>query len=150
MNADRIGFDHHLAAILRTHSTACHHVLNLGERGLHVFDHRAHEIARRQRAIGLIAAIGEYLVTFAALHEALERLRITVQLTPASSVALPFAPRDLYPLDANDDPLGASGNVEASQRGFNTGVVYFRVDEPAFGTLLEHGPNAVREAAAEG
>ena len=62
MNADRIGFDHHLAAILRTHSTACHHVLNLGERGLHVFDHRAHEIARRQRAIGLIAAIGEYLV----------------------------------------------------------------------------------------
>jgi len=24
------------------------------------------------------------------------------------------------------------------------------LDEPAFGTLLEHGPNAVREAAAEG
>jgi hypothetical protein len=82
------------------------------------------------------SAIGEYLVTFAALHEALERLRITVRLTPASFVALPFAPRDLYPLDANDDPLGASGNVEASQRGFNTGVVYFRVVEPAFGNVL--------------
>ncbi len=86
--------------------------------------------------IVISSAIGEYLVTFNTLHEALERLRITVRLTPARSVALPFAPRDLYPLDDNDDPLGASGNVEASQRGFNTGVVYFRVDEPAFGNVL--------------
>ncbi len=86
--------------------------------------------------IVISSAIGEYLVTFNTLHEALERLRITVRLTPARSVALPFAPRDLYPLDDNDDPLGASGNVEASQRGFNTDVVYFRVDEPAFGNVL--------------
>jgi len=82
------------------------------------------------------SAIGEHLVTFTTLHEALERLRITVRLTPDSLVALPFAPRDLYPLDADNNALGAVGNVEAVQRGLNTGVLYFRIDEPAFGNVL--------------
>jgi hypothetical protein len=44
---------------------------------------------------------------------------------------VPFMPRDLYPLDANDDPLGAIGHVEAAQRGLNSGLLYFRIDEPA-------------------
>jgi hypothetical protein len=82
------------------------------------------------------SAVGEHLVIVRTIHEALERLRITVRLTPASPVTLPFAPRDLYPIDADDNPLGAAGSVEASQRGFNTGIVYFRIDEPAFGNVL--------------
>ena len=49
---------------------------------------------------------------------------------------LPFAPRDLYPLGRNDDPLRAHGVVEAEQRGINTGLLYFRIDEPAFGNVL--------------
>ena len=32
--------------------------------------------------------------------------------------------------------LGARGNVEAAQRGMSAGLVYFRVDEPAFGSVL--------------
>ncbi|WP_260596635.1 hypothetical protein [Sphingomonas endolithica] len=57
-------------------------------------------------------------------------------LTPAVPLLMPFSPRDLYPLDANDDPLGAHGTIEATQRRLNTAFIYFRLDEPAFGNVL--------------
>lgn len=82
------------------------------------------------------SALGEHIVAFSIGGDALEHLRMTVSLIPATSLLLPFVPRDLYPLDANDDPLGAIGQVEAGQRGLNAGVVYFRIDEPAFGNVL--------------
>ncbi|WP_231478361.1 hypothetical protein [Sphingomonas sp. UNC305MFCol5.2] len=61
---------------------------------------------------------------------------MTVQFTPAAPLLVPFMPRDLYPLDANDDPLGAVGSIEAAQRGLNSGLLYFRIDQPAFGNIL--------------
>jgi hypothetical protein len=92
----------------------------------------AGEVAR----VALSSALGEHLVIFRTGGEALEHLRMTVQFTPCAPVLLPFLPRDLCPLDAKDDPLGASGIVEAGQRGLNAGVLYFRVEEPAFGNIL--------------
>jgi hypothetical protein len=83
-----------------------------------------------------VSAAGEYLITFTKSPEALERLRITVRLTPTKPVVLPFAPRDIYPLGLDDDPLGAEGKVEATQRGVNAGLLYFRIDKPAFGNVL--------------
>jgi hypothetical protein len=82
------------------------------------------------------SAVGDHVVIFSAGGEALERLRMTVRFTPAAPMVVPFMPRDLYPLDANDDPLGAKGTVEASQRGLNGGVLYFRIAEPGFGNVL--------------
>jgi hypothetical protein len=84
----------------------------------------------------ITSMLGEHIVRFAALREVLEQLRMTVHFTPAVPLLVPFMPRDLYPLDASDDPAGAVGNVEAGQRGVNAGVLYFRVDEPAFGSVL--------------
>ena len=84
----------------------------------------------------LTSTIGEHIVSFRADRDALERLRIVTDFTPARDIVLPFAPRDLYPLGRGDDPLRAKGNVEASQRGINTGLLYFRIDEPAFGNVL--------------
>ncbi|MCC2981041.1 hypothetical protein [Sphingomonas sp. IC4-52] len=86
--------------------------------------------------IEIASAVGTHVVTMERNKDALERLRITVQLTPASDITLPFVPRDLYPLGEGDDPLTAIGNVEAAQRGHNAGLVYFRIDEPAFGNVL--------------
>ncbi|WP_076744582.1 hypothetical protein [Sphingomonas jeddahensis] len=86
--------------------------------------------------IEVTSPTGTHIITFFKSREALERLRITVELTPAATMVLPFAPRDLYPLGINDDPLAARGNVEASQRGLNAGMLYFRIDEPAFGNVL--------------
>ncbi|ODP37752.1 hypothetical protein [Sphingomonas turrisvirgatae] len=79
---------------------------------------------------------GKYEVTVSTSDADLHRLRVCTTLTPSAPLNLPFVPRDLYPLDNNDDPIGASGNVEAAQRGVNSGLVYFRLDEPAFGSVL--------------
>lgn len=82
------------------------------------------------------SAAGTHRIAFFKSKDALERLRITVRFTPAASMTLPFVPRDLYPLGRDDDPLDAHGNVEASQRGHNAALLYFRIDEPAFGNVL--------------
>ena len=75
-------------------------------------------------------------MSFRSAGGALEQLRLTVTFTPATAMLVPFVPRDLYPLGANDDPLGAERNVEAAQRGLNGGVLYFRLEKPAFGNVL--------------
>jgi len=49
---------------------------------------------------------------------------------------IPFIPRDLLPLDNHDNPLGAIGQVEAGQRGLNSALLYFHIDEPRFGAIL--------------
>jgi len=80
--------------------------------------------------------LGEHRIGFRVGGDALEAMRVTACLIPAAPLVMPFAPRDLYPLDARDDPLGAEGKVEAAQRGLNGGVLYFRIDEPGFGNVL--------------
>jgi hypothetical protein len=82
------------------------------------------------------SALGKHQITFRTDGEALEHLRMTVQFTPDAPIVVPFVPRDLYPLDADDDPLEARGAVEAGQRGLNAGILYFRIDTPAFGNIL--------------
>jgi hypothetical protein len=86
--------------------------------------------------IAVTSALGEHLITFRSGGEALEHMRVTTSFTPVAPMLLPFAPRDLYPLDADDDPLAALGHVDARQRGLNSGLVYFGIDEPAFGSVL--------------
>lgn len=80
--------------------------------------------------------VGRHQVTVTLRDADLYRLSVKTVLRPAVSLHLPFQPRDLYPLDADDDPARARGNVEAAQRGVNSGLVYFRLDEPAFGSVL--------------
>jgi hypothetical protein len=82
------------------------------------------------------SALGEHVIVVATPALDLECLRFTVSLTPSEPLVVPFMPRDLYPLDAKDGPTGASGHVEAAQRGPNCGVLYFQLDEPAFGNVL--------------
>jgi hypothetical protein len=92
--------------------------------------------AGESRRLILDSAMGRHSIAVRAAGDALEHIRMTVTLTPSGPTLIPFMPRDLYPLDANDDPLGAVGRVEAAQRGLNTGLIYFRLDEPAFGNVL--------------
>jgi hypothetical protein len=86
--------------------------------------------------IRLSSALGKHCLVFRTGGDALEHLRMTVEFTPAVPMLVPFMPRDLYPLGPNDDPLAAKGRVEARQRGLNSGVLYFRIDEPGFGNVL--------------
>jgi hypothetical protein len=81
-------------------------------------------------------AIGSYTIVLRASTLELGMLRATVELVPAADLLVAFHPRDVYPLDNDDNPLGATGKVEAAQRGVNSGVCYFHLDEPAFGNVL--------------
>jgi hypothetical protein len=82
------------------------------------------------------SAIGRHLVVLKTDGLDLQRLRFRTELTPVSALLLPFLPRDLYPLDAHDDPAGAIGTVEAAQRALNTGLIYFHLDKPELGSVL--------------
>ena len=80
--------------------------------------------------------LGLHVITVDPGQVELHRLRITVALRPSGPLKIPFLPRDLYPLDSQDRPTGASGTVEASQRGVNSGLVYLRIERPQFGSVL--------------
>lgn len=86
--------------------------------------------------IEIESALGRHRLCFTTSGADLHRIRVQVLFTPAEPMRFTHIPRDLYPLDAKDDPTGVKGNVEAAQRGVNAGIVYFRVDEPAFGSAL--------------
>jgi hypothetical protein len=86
--------------------------------------------------VDLEGPMGAQTVRFSVADAELSVLRITTTLTPAAPLLIPFLPRDLYPLGENDDPIGAVGRVEAAQRGLNTGLSYFHLDDPAFGSVL--------------
>lgn len=90
------------------------------------------EIARLE----VTSSLGLHVIAVRAGPHALENVRVTVRLTPEVSTSIPFMPRDLYPLDANDDPLGAGGSIEVGQRGLNVAVAYLHIEEPSFGDVL--------------
>jgi hypothetical protein len=102
------------------------------------FDKVSMKGSRTNQTINIVAhsVLGRHDVIVRYHPSELSRLVATTRLTPSSAVVLPFIPRDLYILDIHDDPAGASGQVEAAQRGLNTGLLYLRSDLPAFGSVL--------------
>lgn len=96
--------------------------------------HRRQDDARAELRIS--SALGRHDVTFQAEESDFALFRATVRFTPDFRVKMPPAPRDLYILDERDDPRGAQGAVLAQQRGPNSGMMFLRVEEPAFGTVL--------------
>jgi hypothetical protein len=84
----------------------------------------------------LESVLGRHDLCFSTTDADLHRLRVRTTFTPAAAMRIPYLPRDLYALDANDDPTRAKGNIEAAQRGCTSGLVYFRFEEPDFGSAL--------------
>ena len=82
------------------------------------------------------SAVGLQTVSLRLDETELPLLRIRTELTPSEPLLVPFLPRDLYVLDDERDPTGAKGRVEAAQRGLNSGVLFFHLDEPAYGSVL--------------
>ena len=90
------------------------------------------EIAR----IRITSGLGAHIVSVKTGARTLPYFRLKTRFTPSAPTRLPFVPRDLYPLDRHDEPLGARGRVHAVQRGLNAGLLYFRVDEPEAGSFF--------------
>ena len=63
-------------------------------------------------------------------------IRVTVTLTPGELLLVPPQPWNVYPLDADDNPLKTKGAVLAAQRGSAAGVLYFTVTKPRVGSFL--------------
>ena len=82
------------------------------------------------------SSVAQHEIGFRVDQSQLPLLRVTHDLTPDFNLLISFLPRDLYVLDNDDDPTGAVGCVEASQRGLNSGLCYFRMTQPQFGTVL--------------
>lgn len=100
------------------------------------------KVAKQRRKRGELlrlqihSPIGTQTVVLRSDDIELTLLRVTTTLTPSVPLLIPYFPRDLYPLGADDDPMAADGVVEAAQRGLNAGLIYFHLDEPAFGSVL--------------
>lgn len=86
--------------------------------------------------IRVSSLLGIHHIALTFHNEAVPVLRVTTSVEPTSPLLTSFVPRDLYPIDAHGDPLRARGKVEAAQRGLNSGAIYFRLEEPAFGSVL--------------
>ena len=92
--------------------------------------------ARTSLTITMDSAQGRHSLTVTTHEDTFPTLRFTAKLIPAARLLVAFQPRDVYPLGHDDDPLAARGKVEAAQRGLNSGLTFFRLDEPAFGSVL--------------
>ncbi|HEX7819750.1 MAG TPA: hypothetical protein VF463_03940 [Sphingobium sp.] len=106
--------------------------LSGGATGLKTRPVRPGEVCRLE----IQSAIGMQTVAFSASTPGLAVLRVTTTLAPATRLLIPYLPRDLYPIGVDDDPLGVVGKVEAAQRGLNSGLIFFHMDDPAFGSIL--------------
>lgn len=103
-----------------------------GEAKVRRAKHAGGELARVQ----IESALGEHEVILEAQTGPLPCLRLASTLRPSAPLLLPQGKRDLYPFDANGDPLGTRGTVEAVQRGLNAGLLYGELADPAFGTFF--------------
>ena len=79
---------------------------------------------------------GQFTIDVSLPASGTPMLRATTTLKPAADLLIPFLPRDLYPLEEAGDPSKTFGTVEAAQRGVNGGVLYFRMQKPAFGNVF--------------
>lgn len=103
-----------------------------GQAEARVLEPEPGEIAR----IRITSALGAHIVGLRSGARTHPYFRVITRFTPAASTKLPFMPRDLYPLDRHDNPLGTRGQIHAAQRGLNAGLLFFRVDQPEAGSFF--------------
>ena len=111
----------------------------LALRTLHASGGLAARVTSKSKTGCVVTAVtpqGAYTVTLTLPQNAVPMLRATTTVKPAADLLIPFLPRDLYPIDNDGDPARTAGTVEAAQRGVNGGVLYFRMQRPAFGNVL--------------
>ncbi len=92
--------------------------------------------ARERIRIETGGVLGKYEVAIVSSAIGPADIRVTTRFTPCEPTLIPVLPRDLFPFGSCCDPLAARGRVTAVQRGLNTGLLYFQIDQPAFGNIL--------------
>ena len=90
----------------------------------------------RQAQFIVLGTLGKFKVQLETPNSDEAFLHCTVAITPGADLLIPSWPRDLYPLNIQNDPAATAGVIHAAQRGLNTGVMYLSLDQPRFGSLL--------------
>jgi hypothetical protein len=98
-------------------------------------------VRRKRRGDDLLrvqvdAPIGVWRASVAIDDGAIPMIRTRLSLQPRERLVVPSIGRDLFMFGADDDPAGSRGQVEAAQRGLNSGALFARLTEPDFGSLL--------------
>lgn len=84
----------------------------------------------------IACSLGAVRVRLRVQGDAVPVVHWTTELTPEADTLVPFWPRDVYPLDDSEDPMGAAGTVYAVQRNTCGGMLYASLTEPVGGSLL--------------
>jgi hypothetical protein len=84
--------------------------------------------------VTLQAPSGKFEVLAEVLNDGL--LHWTTTLTPKVDLTLPFSPRDVYPLDGDNNPIGAHGTAHAGQPAAGASALFLTQSEPVFGSAL--------------
>lgn len=94
------------------------------------------EVSAQEQAVQvtLQAPSGTFRVAAHIVGDGL--LHWTTTLTPAFDLTLPFSPRDVYPIDKNNNPTNAHGTAHAGQPASGAAALFLSVAEPAFGSAL--------------
>ena len=82
------------------------------------------------------SGLGLHDIAVSTPYSSMPVLRIITRLTASEALLIPYLPRDLYPLDSTDDPTSCEGEVQAAQRGLNTGLCFITSKDGGFGTTL--------------
>jgi len=97
------------------------------------------EVESRERStieVRLDSAIGPQRVRVELPEAGRRALHWRTSLRPATDLTLPFWPRDVVPLGAHGDPLGARGVVHSAQKGPGAGLLYVSLTRPGPGSFL--------------
>jgi hypothetical protein len=82
------------------------------------------------------STLGPLRVRLQILNETDPLVRWTVTLAPLEDLVVPFWPRDVYPLDDDEDPMETGGVIHAAQRNTCGGLLYLSLTRPRTGSLL--------------
>ncbi|MBW3623543.1 MAG: hypothetical protein KY468_09060 [Armatimonadetes bacterium] len=80
--------------------------------------------------------MGEFKCRLELLESERAQIRWTVTLTPLVDLLMPPQPWNVYPINAEGDPIPTHGIIHAQQRGSAAGLLFFSLTEPESGTAL--------------
>lgn len=86
--------------------------------------------------IDLSATVGKFRVEVQFPQNGRPMLHYKTALIPAAPLLIPFWPRDVIPLGADEDLTGSEGIIYTSQIGPRSGLVYFSLNKPKAGAVL--------------
>jgi hypothetical protein len=86
--------------------------------------------------IALDSALGAIKIKLETIENNTPLLHWSTSLKSPLPLTFPCMPRDVYPLDENNDAFSCQGKVYSKQEGPKAGILYLTIDRPTTGSIL--------------